>query len=62
MGGKEEKQIQMRWYILEKSDRNQSNIIKTTADVYDISLNTVYRYLKDFKNETLFFKCVEGGF
>lgn len=49
----EEKRNQIRWYILEKIDRNQSNIAKTTAEVYGISLNTVYRYLKDLENEKI---------
>jgi anti-sigma regulatory factor (Ser/Thr protein kinase) len=46
----EEKREQIKWYILEKIDISEKNIAKKTSETFHISLNTVYRYLKDMEN------------
>lgn len=47
----EEKRGKIKYYILEKIENGQSDFIKKTAEVFTISLNTVYRYVKELLME-----------
>lgn len=60
-----EKREQIKRYVLEKIDMNQKNIASRTAEAFHISLNTVYRYLRELENSRIIekngkdFKLVE---
>ncbi len=45
----EEKRETIKQYILEKIHENSPNIAKRTSESFHISLNTVYRYLKEME-------------
>lgn len=47
------KQEQIRKYILEKIDDNSSDLAKKTAEAFQTSLNTVYRYIRNMEKEGL---------
>jgi anti-sigma regulatory factor (Ser/Thr protein kinase) len=49
----EEKREQIKWYILEKIDISEKNIAKKAAENFNISLNTVYRYLRDLEKDNI---------
>lgn len=50
----EEKREKIKRYILEKINTNQKDLAQRTAQTFKISLNTVYRYLKELeKNEII---------
>ena len=49
----EEKRNRIKLYILEKIEENQGNIVKKTAEVFHISLNTVYRYIRELEQENV---------
>ena len=51
-----EKREQVRRYILEKIENNQNEIPKRTAETFNISLNTVYRYQRDLTEEGILVK------
>lgn len=52
----EEKREKIKRYILEKIDTNQKNLAKKTAQTFEISLNTVYRYLKELEEKEIIVK------
>jgi sugar-specific transcriptional regulator TrmB len=56
----EEKRTQIKRYILEKIDENGLNIAKRTAKSFDISLNTVYRYIHDLEQSGIIKKSEKG--
>lgn len=49
----EEKRDIIKSYILEKIFRQQKDFVKRTAEAFQISLNTVYRYIRELENEKL---------
>ena len=49
----EKKREQIRRYILEKIDEGSSGLAKKTAETFQTSLNTVYRYIRDMEEEQL---------
>ena len=61
MSFSKEKREQIKRYIMEKIYNNQQNVAKRTAEAFSISLNTVYRYLKELQNEKLISKT-DGSF
>jgi len=48
---KEEKREKIKRYLLDKVDMNQRDLAKRTADTFEISLNTVYRYLRELEEQ-----------
>ena len=44
-----EKKEKIKRYILEKVDNSQNDIAKRTAEAFGISLNTVYRYIRELE-------------
>ncbi len=52
----EEKREKIKRYILEKIDTNQKDLAKKTARTFEISLNTVYRYLKELEEKEIIVK------
>ena len=44
-----EKKEKIKRYILEKVDNSQNDIAKRTAEAFQISLNTVYRYIRELE-------------
>lgn len=51
-----EKQSNIKKYILEKIDSAATDIPKKTADAFGISLNTVYRYIRELENQQIIIK------
>ena len=51
MSFKEEKREKIKRYLLDKVDMNQRDLAKRTADTFEISLNTVYRYLRELEEQ-----------
>ena len=49
----EEKRDIIKVYILEKILGQQKDFVKRTAEAFQISLNTVYRYIRELENEKL---------
>lgn len=45
----EDKRERIKWYILEKIAGNQKDLAKKTAETFNVSLNTVYRYLRSLE-------------
>ena len=52
----EEKREKIKRYILEKIDTDQKNLAKRTAQAFEVSLNTVYRYLKELEERKIIVK------
>lgn len=48
-----EKREQIKRYILEKVDAEQKDIAKKTSDTFEISLNTVYRYIRELEKDKI---------
>ena len=48
-----EKREQIKKYILEKIGNGQRDVEKRTAETFDISLNTVYRYIRELENDNV---------
>ena len=48
-----EKREQIKRYILEKINERKSDIAKKVSEIFDISLNTVYRYIRDMEKDGL---------
>lgn len=53
MGFTDEKRNQIKWYILEKIENHQNDIAKRTSQAFGISLNTVYRYIRELEKENI---------
>lgn len=53
MSFKEEKREKIKRYILDKVDTNQKDLAKRTANAFDISLNTVYRYIRELEKQKI---------
>ena len=51
-----EKRDAIKKYILEKIDEKQNNIAKKTAETFDVSLNTAYRYIKELERDKVIYK------
>lgn len=49
MSFSKEKQEQIKRYLLEKIESRQDNIAKRTSEAFEISLNTVYRYIRELE-------------
>lgn len=47
----EEKRREIKYYILEKIENGQQDFIKKTKEAFEISLNTVYRYVRELLEE-----------
>jgi DNA-binding transcriptional regulator YhcF (GntR family) len=56
----EKKQTQIKQYILEKINENGLNIAKRTAKSFDVSLNTVYRYIHELEQSGIIEKNEKG--
>lgn len=50
-----EKRTLIKQYILEKIDLRERNIAKRTAEAFSISLNTVYRYIRELVAENIIY-------
>lgn len=50
------KREKIKRYILEKINTDQKDLAKKTAQVFEISLNTVYRYLKELEEKEIIVK------
>lgn len=48
-----EKRERIKKYILEKVEGKQANIVKKTATAFNISSNTVYRYIKELERDNI---------
>ena len=46
-----EKREQIKKYILEKIGNEQRDVVKRTAETFNISLNTVYRYIRELEKD-----------
>lgn len=55
-----EKRDQIKRYILEKIDINPSGVAQKTAETFGISLNTVYRYMRELESEKVIQKAEKG--
>lgn len=53
MSFKEEKREAIKTYILEKIADGERDIAKKTAQAFSISLNTVYRYIRDLEQKNI---------
>lgn len=53
MGFTKEKTRKIKRYILEKINNNQKDVAKRTAKSFEISLNTVYRYMRELEEENI---------
>ena len=42
-----EKRDQIKKYILEKIDDGQKDVAKRAAEAFNVSLNTIYRYIRE---------------
>ena len=51
MSFSKEKREQIKRYILEKINDKSNSVAKKTADAFGISLNTVYRYLRELEKD-----------
>lgn len=51
------KRENIKMYILEKIHENEGNIAIRTSEAFDISLNTVYRYLRELEQEGIIRKA-----
>lgn len=49
----EEKRDEIKLYILEKIESKEMDFVKKTADAFEISLNTVYRYLRELEMDKI---------
>lgn len=49
---KEQREI-IKQYILEKINDRETGIAKKASDAYGVSLNTIYRYLREFENDNI---------
>ena len=47
------KREQIKRYILEKIDKNQDGLASRAAEAFGISLNTVYRYLRELEKDDI---------
>ena len=48
-----EKRSHIKKYILEKIDNEQLDVVKRTAEAFNISLNTVYRYIRELEKDKI---------
>lgn len=53
MSFKEEKREKIKIYILEKIEEGQRDYVKKAAETFDISLNSIYRYLREMENDKI---------
>lgn len=51
MSFKEEKRDKIKLYILEKIANREVDFVKKTAEIFETSLNTVYRYLRELETD-----------
>lgn len=58
MSFSKEKREQIKLYIMDKIYTQEKDIAKRTAEAFSVSLNTVYRYIRELLNENL---IVEKG-
>lgn len=49
----EEKRDEIKLYILEKIESKEIDFVKKTANAFEISLNTVYRYLRELEMDKI---------
>lgn len=56
MGFSKEKQLSIKNYILEKIEYDSEKVVSRTAEAFSISLNTVYRYLRELEKEGILIK------
>lgn len=51
-----EKRNQIKFYILEKINSRQADIVKRTAEAFSISQTTVYRYISELEKENIIYE------
>ena len=51
-----EKRNQIKHYFLEKIKEEPNNAVKKTCETFNISQNTVYRYIKELKKDYIIFR------
>ena len=56
----EKRREQIKRYILEKIDEGSPDVAKKTAETFQTSLNTVYRYIRDMEKQNLIEKKNQG--
>ena len=62
MGFSEEKKSQIRHYLLEKINENQSSAVKRTADAFGITPASVYKYLNEMETAGVVQKIKRGEY
>ena len=60
MSFSKEKRNQIKKYLLEKIYDDSDDIVRRTAGTFNISLNTVYRYLRELEREEIIVKNKNG--
>lgn len=60
MSFSKEKREKIKRYILEKIDGDPKNVAKKTSDAFGISLNSVYRYMRELENDQIIEKGENG--
>lgn len=53
MSFSKERREQIKRYMLEKIDDNPDDVVKKTSEAFNISMNTVYRYLRELGSLTV---------
>lgn len=56
MSFSEEKRVQIKRYICDKIKQNRSDVAKSTSVAFGITLNTVYRYIRDLEKNGIISK------
>lgn len=51
MSFSKEKREQIKNYLLEKISQNEKDFVKKAIEAFEISRNTVYRYLRELQEE-----------
>lgn len=57
MGFTKGKKERIERYILEKIKSGEQNLVKKVSETFNVSLNTVYRYLRELESKNIIEKC-----
>ena len=56
MSFSKERREQIKRYMLEKIDDNPDDVVKKTSEAFNISMNTVYRYLRELETANIIYR------
>ena len=56
MSFSKERREQIKRYMLEKIDDNPDDVVKKTSEAFNISMNTVYRYLRELEKANIIYR------